>query len=125
MSTQPELDFAARARTLDPDTSHLAAQRVTDNGRAMNNRQLCFDAIVREPGLTSGEVAAITGLDRHEAARRLPELREDRPPLNRPLLANLPPSNPRRKRTCRICGTPSLTWWLAEAQVPTTNGKEP
>ena len=115
MSTQPELDFAARARTLDPDTSKLAAQRVTDNGRAMNNRQLCFDAIVREPGLTSGEVAAITGLDRHEAARRLPELREARPPHNRPLLRNLPSTIPHWKRTCRITGTPSMTWWLASA----------
>lgn len=67
----------ARARNSDPATSHDAAKRVEESGVATGQRGMCLRAVQNHPeGLTSKEVAKKAGLDRYQAARRLPELRE-------------------------------------------------
>lgn len=63
-----------QARATDPASSHLAADRLERSGRGRTHREALYVAVCEHPGMTSRELAAITGLERHEAARRLPEL---------------------------------------------------
>jgi hypothetical protein len=75
----PAPDFAAvEARTLarasDPASSHAAAAEVVASGAAAAQRARVLRALVAEPGLTSDEIAAATGMERHQPARRCPEL---------------------------------------------------
>jgi hypothetical protein len=59
--------FAPAARNSDPDTSHAAAKSVD---RATIVRRL-LDAYAAHPaGLTTTEVAALTGLDEYAASKR-------------------------------------------------------
>jgi predicted HTH transcriptional regulator len=67
----------ARARNADPWTSHAAAREVEQQGAAQNQRAKCLDAVRSHPGRTSFECAVFAGLDRYQAARRLPELEAD------------------------------------------------
>ena len=103
---QPELELSeprsrltAQSRALDPATSRLAAAAIERTGRAEHQRRLCLDAIRRQPGMTTAEVAAVTGLERHAPSRRLPELRVDG------LVDNGDP------RPCSVMGRLSLTWF--------------
>ena len=89
----------AAARASDPATSHQAAATVETNGNAAFQRQLVLDAVRANPGSTSAEIAMMAGIDRHAAARRLPELRRAG------ILAN------GENRVCRVCGLSSMTWW--------------
>lgn len=67
------LDFAPRARTGDPLSSHAAADALERSGRAWRQLDRVVEAVRTTPGLTSGELAARHGLDRYMVARRLPE----------------------------------------------------
>jgi CRP-like cAMP-binding protein len=91
---------AARARRTDPASSHIAARTVERSGRAGQQRIRCGAAVLRNPGRTSQELCEITGIDRYELARRLPELREEGLIRNGEAL-----------RECRVTGRPAMTWW--------------
>lgn len=72
---QPGLfDRSARAATRDPLSSHRVADDLERSGRGARQAALVLDLVRRTPGLTSGELAARHGVDRHLVARRLPEL---------------------------------------------------
>lgn len=88
------------ARATDPATSHEAARKVEKSGRAQTNRARCLDAVKAQPGATSGEIAKAAGLERHEAARRLPELRD-----------KLGMVKNEGQRKCKVTGNPSIQWW--------------
>lgn len=90
------------ARTNDPITSHLAADKVTRSGTRHNNILAVIDAVCAHPGLTSAELTAHTPLERHEVARRLPEA----------VRANAVVKGD--KRECAVTGNLALTWWPAE-----------
>jgi CRP-like cAMP-binding protein len=101
--TAPELrpdQLRAASRATDPATSRQAAVTVEANGNAAFHRQLVLDAVRANPGSTSAEIAMMAGIDRHAAARRLPELRRAG------ILAN------GENRVCRVCGLSSMTWWV-------------
>lgn len=85
-----------RARRSDPETSHLAAERIKPKLRAQ--QQAVLDALARWPGSTAVELAHETGLDRYLVSRRLPEL---------------VPVHARRgkPRVCSVNGTPMTTWY--------------
>lgn len=102
MTSDPDLFAQARARRTDPETSHLAAQKIEKTGTAQSNRERCLESIRRRPGQTAAEVARDVALERHEPSRRLPELREV-------WLVKCGP-----KRRCDVTGNPSLTWWPVE-----------
>jgi hypothetical protein len=87
------------ARNTDPDTSHLAAHSVTTTGTRHTNNQKCREAVENNPGASSAKIAKITGLDRHEAARRLSDLRG----------ISVEQGEPVRCKLCnnRLC----VTWW--------------
>lgn len=89
----------ARARRLDPTTSHDAAFRVERSGKAADQRTRCLDALKRiGRAATSAELARAMGVDRHVTARRLPELRD----------GGLVRQG--EKRECEVLGTECLTW---------------
>lgn len=89
----------AASRT-DPATSFAAATKVEKSGKAQTNRAKCLDAVKALPGATSGEIAKAAGLDRHEAARRLPELRD-----KLGLVKN------EGQRKCIVTGNQSIQWF--------------
>ncbi len=99
----------ATARRTDPDTSHLAARDMERSGRAAAHREICLAAVRAHPGLTSAEVARRTGLERHAAARRLPEL----------MAAGLIRQG--EKRMCQVCGHRSVMWWPKTNDTRQTN----
>jgi hypothetical protein len=85
-----------RARRTDPETSHLAAERIAPKLRAQ--QQVVLDALIRWPGSTAVELAKASGLDRYLVSRRLPEL---------------VPTHARRgkPRVCTVASTPQTTWY--------------
>ena len=86
------------ARRTDPTTSHEAARGA---GRMANtHRLIIIEAMKKHPNLTSAEIAHCTGLERHQAARRLPELRKLGVAVNGPA------------RRCHVLGTMQMTWRL-------------
>jgi hypothetical protein len=83
----------------DPITSMLAAQDLTLSGaRSAKKRELVEFLRTRSEPLTSFEISAAIGWDRHEAAKRLPDARRDG------LLEN------GDMRLCRITGRLAMTW---------------
>ena len=99
----------AKARRTDPSTSHDAARKVERSGKARDNQTKCFEALLKQDGMTSAEVAVMADLERHEAARRLPELRDANQVKNGD------------KRRCSITNNMALTWWVV---TPTKVGQE-
>ena len=85
------------SRSTDPSTSREAAKSHEDV--AASNRHLLLAAVKLRNGSTSGELARLAGLDRVEAARRLPEM-ERHGSVARGLA-----------RVCDVCGTKQMTWW--------------
>jgi len=73
MPEQRPLDFAPRARTRDPLSSHAAADALERSGAARRQLDTVLAALRATPGLTSAELAARHGLDRHMVGRRLPD----------------------------------------------------
>lgn len=104
---QPSL-FAdvPRARNSDPETSHLAAERIKATGALGKQQRVVLDLVREFPGCTSAELAKFhacqTGADfgqwRFRVARRLPELAPVHIRRGKP-------------RECRVNGTPAGTWY--------------
>src|SRR5699024_9172527 len=59
----------------DADTSRMAAERTTRSGRRQAGVLRVVETVRANPGATSAEVAQMAGMDRVEAARRLPDAR--------------------------------------------------
>jgi len=90
----------AKSRYTDPATSSDAARLVEGSGVASRNRAQLYGMIclVHPREHTAGELAELTGLERHEASRRLPEMR--------PLLIE----NGDDSKRCSILHTMATTW---------------
>lgn len=82
-------------RAGDPATSQMAGDHIERCGSAHDQRTRCFDAVMRQPGLTAREIERQLGLKAH---KRLPELRHAN------LVRNGSP------RTCAVSGRQALTW---------------
>ena len=63
-----------RARRNDPQTSHIAGDRIKESGKLAAHQNLIVAAIRLRPGMTYTQIASFTGLERHAVARRLKEL---------------------------------------------------
>lgn len=92
----------ARARLNDPETSHEAATSMEITGKATDQREVCRRAVFMRPGMTAAEIADYTGLERHAASRRLPELRTVGIVENR------------ADAVCKIVKRKTMTWWPAQ-----------
>ncbi len=92
---------APLARNTDPQTSHDAARAETASGRAACHRRIALETLRKHPGCTSGELALWCTLKRHQAARRLSDLKS----------AGLAVHGD--ARLCRIVRRSCVTWWPA------------
>lgn len=88
----------AHSRRSDPATSVDAARLIEGAGIATEHRRTLFKSVEQCPHHTAAEYAAMTGIDRHEVSRRLPELRPH-------FIIN----DPEPKR-CTMKGTMAMTW---------------
>lgn len=101
------------ARNSDPDTSHEAAERITESGERERQAQRVLLCVKLYPGRTSAEIAGLMFEDRQMPARRLPEL----------VTAGAVERGPKRK--CAVAETNAITWWPHGAAPPeqTANGE--
>jgi hypothetical protein len=53
----------------------MAEERHTENGKRATHAARVLDAVLAKPGHTADEIGDYTGLGRHEAARRLSDLK--------------------------------------------------
>lgn len=97
--SMPLFEPMARARRLDPETSHIAAEEANATGRAKVQRTSCLAAVTKYPGHTAAEIAKLINMERHVPSRRLPELRDAGFVVNGD------------NRDCLVTGNPSMTWW--------------
>lgn len=97
-------DTRRMSRRSDPVTSHDAAAAVVASGTRDSHYGLILAALAAEPGMTSDEIARRAGLDRHAAARRLPEL------------ADFGRVRRGAVRRSRLTGKGGVTWWLTGAK---------
>lgn len=65
----------ALARSADPVPSHEAAERMEKCGVAEARRRVLLSYIRNQPGLSSKQYAALSGIDRVEAARRIADMK--------------------------------------------------
>lgn len=108
----------ARARNTDADSSHAAAAQVELSGLAHDHRMLTLELVKRHPGSTSAELSQLSAgmLNRHQTARRLPELVENGQVMN--------PKDPTLSRgithkVCDVTGRACLRWWpINKAEQP-------
>jgi len=87
------------ARVRDPASSHLAAAKITRTGTRQSHCALIHNYLSVNPGKTSAEIAAAVGLDRVEAARRLPDLEKAGNAVKGEM------------RVCTVCFSKCVTWW--------------
>ena len=85
----------------DPDTSRQAAALVDATGTRDDHITIIVSAVRRHPGHTSAELAQITGLERHEAARRTADAE------HRGLIRKGP------ARKCSLSHRAAVTWQIA------------
>ena len=96
----------ARARTMDPETSHLAAAAVNHTGAYDSIKAAVLAEIRRQPGQTSAEIGAAIApafnstaeLMRHPAARATSILRNERLVYN-PEDAQ---GKPKKRKCCQV-----------------------
>lgn len=106
-TTAPSLFDPPMARTTDPDTSHIAAQKMKDTGAMNKQSKWVLDSLKAANGSTYRELAAAMGLHNPNAcARRLPDLR------NKGLVVN------GENRVCKVAGNKMQTWWLTSTFGP-------
>lgn len=99
----------AKARTKDPETSHLAAEKVESSGKGQTDRDICLALVKRHPGSTSAEIASMGRLDRYIPSRRLPELRELGLVIN-----GLDDDGNILKRKCHKTGNLMMIWFVGD-----------
>lgn len=87
------------ARSSDPESSHRAANEITASGRRQQQIAMVIDMVRKFPGMTSMELAGMTGEDRYVLARRLPEA------VTAGAIAK------GQQRPCSVTGKLALTWW--------------
>ena len=69
-------DPIALARNSDPSTSHDAAERVENSGKASCHRNRILRGVKDHPGLTGAELGREINLSQAQVGRRINELRD-------------------------------------------------
>ena len=101
MTLQPDLFDRVNARHTDPYSSAMADTEQKASGRRTRNLDRVLSLLAAHPDSTSRELAVISGLDRHEVARRTADLK-------RMGLA----MHTSRPREDRAGGRPGVAWML-------------
>lgn len=127
MAGQQPLVDTPRARTTDPETSHIAGDSVAQGGKLRARQVICKMAVNAWPGCTATELAdRLDGVSvpdrrgvlcprpagwwRYETSRRLAELKN--------VHAWAGP-----KRRCSINGTLQVTWWPTRHEAEVAAGR--
>lgn len=69
--------IVARARRADPETSHIAATEVENNGTAHDHRNIIAAYLRSNPVETNAEIAEGSGLDYARVHKRMVELERE------------------------------------------------
>ncbi|MGA9851863.1 MAG: MarR family transcriptional regulator [Gammaproteobacteria bacterium] len=107
------------ARRTDPDSSHVAAARITKSGKRAAQQAAVYSWVRSYPGHTTQELAEICQthggtMDRYTFARRAPELAattNDRGTRRQPLI-----ERGASKRKCSITGELATVWYPVNLQ---------
>lgn len=86
------------AKNIDPDTSHLAADEITESGQRKRQLDIAVDLVGANPGMTRAELAKESGLCKFMIARRLSDAKG--------LLVRQG-----AKRKCSVDNRMVVTWW--------------
>lgn len=102
------------ARRRDPETSHHAAEAITKEGVRADQQARALAAVNAYPDRTSFELAMLSGIDRFELGRRLPEVRTARL-IHNPIDESRPPDPVTGepwpfKRVCTVTGRLAMVW---------------
>ena len=110
-------------RNDDPMSSVVAAEEAVKSGRVQSHAEQVLAAVVAKPGRTSGQLASLFDLDRHEVARRLPGLREigkvqhcPNPVCDAACIHNARLCD--EAKPLRLRGTMELRWWPRDHTEP-------
>lgn len=87
------------ARATDPESSHRAAAEITASRRRQQQIAMVINMVRKLPGMTSMELAGMTGEDTYVIARRLPEA-----VTAGAIVKGI-------QRPCSVTGKLALTWW--------------
>ncbi|MBZ5677131.1 MAG: hypothetical protein LAP61_23040 [Acidobacteriia bacterium] len=103
------------AANSDPDTSHDAARDLVESGELARKKAFVLDFVrtLRQPA-TSYEIAKAMKADRHEVAKRLPDLRDSDKAVEN-----------RGRRKCAVTGRRALTWFVVDGNEAVTRTNEP
>ena len=71
---QSELHLRPAARSSDPESSHLAAEAITDSGKRHTQAMLVYLAVLATPNHTSAELAKNNDWCRYMVAKRTSDL---------------------------------------------------
>lgn len=84
----------------DPHTSFMAAEGVKKSLAFENQKTVVLEALKRNQGMTSAELAEYLGVSRHLPARRLPDLRREGKVRQG------------KARMCSVTKRLCVTWWI-------------
>lgn len=101
------------SRDTDSLGSFKAGDRMAKSGLGGKRRARVYHALRQAQGSTSAELAKAAGLDRHDVARRLPELAKAGWVLRG------------RARMCKVCAVPCTTWYVVRPWRDTANRQSP
>jgi hypothetical protein len=88
------------ARRDDLDSSHQSAEELTESGERDRQKTRVLQAVTANPGKTSRELAAITGIPNEVLHKRLPDLRTDQHLMNG------------QQRQCSVTLRRAVTWYI-------------
>ncbi|MDY0357075.1 MAG: helix-turn-helix domain-containing protein [Sedimentisphaerales bacterium] len=97
------------SRNTDSLGSFKAGDRMAKSGLGGKRRARVYHALRQAQGSTSAELAKAAGLDRHDVARRLPELAKAGWVVRG------------RARMCKVCAVPCTTWYVVRRWIETTD----
>lgn len=102
-----EFDFdhaPPASKNADPETSHMAESDITKSGKRGGDCQAIYEYLLNHPNHTSAELAdKMKPGDkdwRYTVARRLPDLKNQRPPM----------TTQNTKRVCTVTNKKAVTW---------------
>lgn len=96
------------ARATDPESSHLAAEEITESGVRQQQIGQAITAVRDHPGSTSRELAELTGLDRYMLGRRLSDAAAT---------GAIRKGGKDEMRVCQVSNRLALTWHPAAVSV--------
>lgn len=88
------------SRNTDPDSSHLAGEKVTKSGKRRRQMDILLDLVGRRPGMTATEMVDYCHLDRYQISRRLADLK------------NVGRIYQGATRRCHVRGSMMVTWHI-------------